>query len=96
MVLFEERGPKLVEDHAESSPNRTKRTRKTGLDRDVVKKIEDYLTTGDGPVSMGKVAAQYGVGKGLLSKLYSRMVENDQLGQTDTGRYFRIKNRKIA
>jgi len=67
----------------ERRPDQTqKKTRKTGLDRQAAKEIEEYLINGDGKISENYVREKWGVGKGLVRSIYQKLeeaghIEND-------------------
>ena len=66
VVLFEDRRP-------QTTGQTSNKTRKTGLDRDVARRIEDYLANGSGPIGQKAVAEKFGVGKGLLVQVYQKV-----------------------
>lgn len=65
------------------------RTRKTGLDRDVFKEIENYLINGEGPISENKVRAEYGVNKSQLRDLYYDLQNRGHLVKDGHGKPWR-------
>ena len=64
----------------------TKRTRKTGMDRDVVSKVQDYLINGTGPISENKVRSKFGIGKGLLRQIYQDAEEDGYIYKEGPGK----------
>jgi len=101
MSLFEERGTKTEdkpkpEDDKEPKPEpktkpkpAPKRTRKTGVDRDVAEKVRWFVINSSESVAVRKMMSRLGVGEKLVSAIYAELKRDGYLMQTETGRWQR-------